>query len=362
MMTGERRVVPAAASELDLVSQVRDYAIIVLDPDGYITTWNAGAELVKGYRAEEIVGQHFSRFYPEADREAGLPQRLLAEAADQGRVEHVGWRLRKDGSLFWGDVVITALRDDDGELVGFGKVTRDLTTVKRLEQAQDSFYAAFEHDFRTPITSIKGFASLVRDAALNDEQRDEVLRRIEQNADRLLEMMSELVEYARLRSGVLPQHYEELDVTAVCREAVGVLAAVDTAQVTVSGSAAPVSADRSALQRIIVNLLTNAVKYSPPGSPVQVLIDQPDELTARVRVLDRGRGIKPQDLPHIFDEFERGGLADRRDGGAGIGLASVKQLVALQGGNVSLESEVGVGTTATVLIPVCLDLSGEVED
>ncbi len=174
-----------------LVDQVVDYAIISLDPQGTIETWNLGAERVKGYSAQEAIGRSFAMFYPDEDRRAGLPMRLLSEARERGRVEHTGWRVRKDGSRFWGDVVITAIHDREGQVTGFAKVTRDRTDMKALEEAQDAFYAAFSHDFRTPITAIKGFVDAIRDSDV--ETRDELITRVEANADRLLTMVEGLV-------------------------------------------------------------------------------------------------------------------------------------------------------------------------
>ncbi len=148
-----------------LIGQVVDYAIIGLDTQGVIETWNLGAERLKGYTEAEAIGRNFAMFYPEDVRRAGLPMQLLDVARKTGSVEHTGWRLRKDGSRFWGDVVITALHDEEGNLTGYAKVTRDRTDLKSLEDAQDAFYAAFNHDFRTPVTALKGFVDAIRDAS-----------------------------------------------------------------------------------------------------------------------------------------------------------------------------------------------------
>ena len=146
-----------------LVGQVVDYAIIALDPQGIIQTWNLGAERVKGYTADEAIGRSFAMFYTDEDRRAGSADAASSrQAREKGRVEHTGWRVRKDGTRFWGDVVITALHDDDGHVTGYAKVTRDRTDAKALEDAQDAFYAAFNHDFRTPITAMKGFIDAIR--------------------------------------------------------------------------------------------------------------------------------------------------------------------------------------------------------
>ena len=202
-----------------VVGEVLDYAIIRLDTDGIIQTWNRGAERVKGYTAEEAIGCSFEAFYPEEDRRSGLPQKLLAEAADSGRVEHEGWRVRKDGSQFWGDVVITALHDDTGNLTGYAKVTRDRTDLKSLEVAQDAFYAAFSHDFRTPITALKGFVDAIRDAA-DDDEREHLIQRVEASADRLLGMVEGLVQFATHRAERAALMLADIDIARVVRGAV----------------------------------------------------------------------------------------------------------------------------------------------
>ncbi|QIK68191.1 PAS domain-containing sensor histidine kinase [Nocardioides sp. HDW12B] len=333
-----------------MVSQVVDYAIVGLDPDGFIDTWNAGAERLKGYAADEIVGRHFSVFYAAEDREAGLPATLLGRALEVGRVEHEGWRVRRDGSRFWGDVVITALHDDAGEVRGFVKVTRDLTDRKLLEEAQDSFYATFEHDFRNPVAAIRGASeALAKDPG--EERRGELLERIRTNADRLLAMTGELVEYARLRSGSTTLHLEVLDLVALATETVAGLGVVtEGGRVRLDGGCESIEADRVSVERIIVNLVGNALRYSDPGTVVEVRCDPGPPGFSRLTVRDRGRGIAARDLPHIFTEFERGPLA-RDDGGVGLGLASVKKLVAANGGRIVVESEVGSGTTVAVDFP-----------
>jgi len=201
-----------------LVGQVVDYAIIALDPQGTIETWNLGAERVKGYTAEEAIGRSFTMFYTDEDRRSGLPMRLLAEARRLGRVEHTGWRVRKDGSWFWGDVVITPMYDDARHLTGYAKVTRDRTDLKALEDAQDAFYAAFNHDFRTPITALKGFIDAVRYA--DDASRPGLIDRVEANADRVLEMVEGLVEFARKRVGHASLLLADIDIAQVARGAV----------------------------------------------------------------------------------------------------------------------------------------------
>ncbi len=332
-----------------LVGQVVDYAILALDPQGIIETWNLGAERVKGYTAEEAIGRSFSMFYTDEDRRAGLPLHLLTEARDKGRVEHTGWRVRKDGSRFWGDVIITALHDDSGHLTGYAKVTRDRTDLKSLEEAQDAFYATFNHDFRTPVTAIRGFVEALREA--DDETRPLLIDRVEASAGRLLAMVESLVDFATQRAGQADLVLADIDLSQVARSAVADLSAhYDPSRVRVAGRFALATANGVAMHRIITNLVVNALKYSPPDSPVLINFAPGPAGHLQLTVSDEGRGIDPGDIDVIFEEFVRGRMAED-DGGTGLGLASVRDLVEQQHGTVSIQSEVGIGTTVTLELP-----------
>ena len=332
-----------------LVSQVVDYAIIALDAQGVVQTWNAGAEQVKGYTEQEIVGRHFSIFYPQEDRAAGLPLRLLDEARAYGRAEHTGWRVRKDGRRFWGGVVLTALHDDDGRLTGFGKVTRDLTEQHALESARESFFRGISHDLKTPLAALKGFAQIL--ASGSTEQQQQVTARLEANVGRLTQMVDELAEHARLRAGSFPLHLQRVDLLDLLDEVTKSLGPLlHSHDVVISGESAELDADRSLLERMVVNLLTNSAKYSPAGSTIRAEINA-DHQRVRLVIVDQGRGIDEVDLPVIFEEFQRGGLAEPNDGGTGLGLSNVKRVVDLHHGDIWIESEVGSGTEVTVVLP-----------
>jgi PAS domain S-box-containing protein len=332
-----------------LVGQVADYAIIALDPQGIIETWNLGAERVKGYSPDEAIGRSFAMFYTEEDRRNGLPLELLSIARETGRVEHTGWRVRKDGSRFWGDVVITALHDEDGNLAGFAKVTRDRTDVKALEDAQDAFYATFNHDFRTPVAAIKGFVDAIRHA--DDPARAHLIDRVESSADRLVAMVEGLVEFARQRAGQATLVLADIDLCQVARSAVHDLSThFDPARVRIADDVALATANGVAMHRVATNLVVNALKYSPSDSVVDITFSRARAGFLQMSVKDRGRGIDPRDIDVIFDRFVRGRMA-QDDGGTGLGLASVRELVRQQNGTVSIQSEVGVGTTVTVELP-----------
>src|SRR5438309_1885787 len=254
-----------------LVEGVRDYAIFMLDGAGRVLTWNTGAERMKGYRAEEIIGQHFSRFYPAEAIEAGKPARLLALAARDGRVEDEGWRVRQDGYRFWADVIITAIRDPAGTLIAYGKVTRDLTVRRRIEEqlAQSNselerFSYSVSHDLRAPLRAINGYAQAVLEdyAAALDAEGQRFLGIIRDSAKRGVERMDVLVHFSRL--GRQPLSVEPVDLTERARGIVAELrrsAGVEGMDVIVARQL-PTRGDRTLLRQVLVNLIGNASKVT----------------------------------------------------------------------------------------------------
>lgn len=335
-----------------LVGQVRDYAIFALDGSGTIESWNAGAERLKGWTTEEALGRSSSIFYTPEDRRAGLPLALLSEARREGRVEHTGWRVRKDGTRFWADVVLTALESDDGTITGFAKITRDLTEARRVEEAQRTFYSTFAHDFLTPVTALQGYADLLRDAT--PEEREGFVVHIEQNAARLGAMMGNLVAHAPRPASSAPQlpvaeRAEAIDVVELVhavRGRLGTAYAVD--RVVVEPAGLLVRADPAAMERILTNIVSNALLYAEHGDVAVRLVEHAG--LARLTVADTGRGIHPDDIGTIFEEYQRGRLADE-DGGSGLGLASARHLVEQQGGTIAITSRLGGGTTVTMDFP-----------
>jgi PAS domain S-box-containing protein len=342
-----------------LVSQIAEYAIVRLDLDGTIASWNAGAERLSGYTAEDAIGRHLSLFYPEEDVRDGVPDGLLDEAATAGRATHQGWRVRKDGSRFWGEVSINALRDDKDTLIGFAKLTRDTTESKRLERARESFFASLSHDLRTPLNSIQGFVEMI--PIVDEPRRGDFINRVHSNVGRLTVLIDNLLDHARLRAGAVPLSPEVLYARGVVAACVRDLAPLLSGhEVRIARSDLTVYADQQALGRVLANLLVNAARYSAPGTPIDIRFERHAEV-GRIVVTDQGRGIATEDLETIFDEFVRGSMAEP-DGGTGLGLSSVRQLVGLQGGTVSIESEPGVGTTVTVDLPLGPDLDGSGPD
>lgn len=356
-----------------LVDRVEGYAIFVLDPHGYVRTWNRGAQRLKGYAPEEIIGTRFSRFYTEEDRARGTPDVLLARAEAEGAAEHSGWRVRADGSTFWGDVTITALRDDAGTLLGFAKVTRDRTAVHeheealrlaldrereavsaldRLARTRSRFLAAVVHDLSTPITIIRGnlamlLADLDPDEGHDDGGTRELLTGARRNAEDLEKLRAQLQELARLEGGSLALELTPLPLAQLAREvAEDVGRATDTSILVDVDPTTEVLADELALRRILTNLATNAVRYSPPHAPVRIVTgpaEHPEQIA--VGVVDEGPGIDPAEQERVFLEFWSGRGGSRSHGGLGLGLNIVQGYVTEHGGRVWIDSEVGEGAT-----------------
>ena len=358
-----------------LVDMVQDYAIFALDPGGHVLSWNAGAHRFKGYTADEIIGRHFSIFYPPERIAENFPQRELEVAAEVGRFEDEGWRIRKDGSRFWANVVITALRDETGTLVGFAKVTRDLTerraaedqriadahrlaTVEAANRAKSEFLATMSHELRTPLNAIGGYVDLLLQGvygAVPDAQH-EVLERVRRSQQHLLAIISDLLDYSGIEGGRLTYRVEHvplgdlLDSVAVMAEpqarAKGIVFERGDCR---DGAAA--SADRARTEQIILNLFSNAVKFTPPGGRITVTCTEGAERVA-VRVADTGPGVPPEKQEAIFEPFVQLGRGlNSHQEGIGLGLAISRDLAQAMGGKLSVASVMGEGSTFTLELP-----------
>ena len=368
-----------------LVESVRDYAIFILDTQGYIITWNAGAENIKGYRAEEIIGKHFSIFYPEEDLKWDKPGYELKEATAVGRFEDEGWRLRKDGSRFWANVIITALRDKDGNLCGFGKVTRDLTERKRAEEqrlqlareqvarseaeaasrAKDEFLATISHELRTPLNAILGWGRMLRKGNLNEENLNRGLDTIERNAKLQTQLIDDLLDVSRIISGKIRLTLMTIELPPIIEAAVDSIQPAAEAknirlQLLLDSDAGLVSGDPDRLQQIVWNLLSNAVKFTDRGGRVQVRLLRRNS-HVEILVSDTGKGISPEFLPYVFDRFRQADSSlTRLHGGLGLGLSIVRHLVELHGGSVQAQSPgLGMGATFIVQLPIIVAHSSE---
>jgi PAS domain S-box-containing protein len=425
-----------------LVQSVKDYAILMLDATGRIATWNDGAHRLKGYTATEIIGKHFSIFYPPEDVADGKPERELAIAVDVGDYKEEGWRVRQDGSRFWASVVITAIHGPDGTLAGFAKVTRDLTArreaeeesrqraaaeaarveaervsrqlhelnvrlhvqaaelelrtdearslaeelevsneslqraVQEAEDARDGavvaraeaetanrakadFLATMSHELRTPLNAIGGYTELLTmglHGPVTDAQRD-ALERIERSQRHLQSLIEDILGFARIEAGHLSLTITNVALHALMADVEALIApqlrAKDLRFVSVDGGASVTArADGEKLRQILLNLLSNSIKFTPRGGEITLTAAQGAEWVA-MRVQDTGIGIPADKLEVIFDPFVQVGRAfNATQVGTGLGLAISRRLARAMGGDLTVESELGVGSTfALLLVP-----------
>jgi PAS domain S-box-containing protein len=356
-----------------LVEGTRDYAIFMLDPGGHVMTWNAGAERIKGYTHDEIVGRHFSTFYPEPDRISHRPDRELEVATAEGKYEEEGWRVRKDGSFFWASVVITALRDKSGRLRGFGKVTRDLTERRNFEQslrdknaaleraleAKDRFLASMSHELRTPLNAIVGYTGtmLMRlPGPLNPDQEKQ-LRIVQRSARYLVSLINDLLDLAKINAGTVALGREPVNVRRALEEVVTTLRPfAEEKGIELSVRPPPedmvVTTDRRALSQILLNLGTNACKFTERGC-VRIEVERGglEGCSTAFRVSDTGIGIRAEDQARLFQAFVRVGREEGGDrNGSGLGLHLSQRLAELLGGRITVESEYGRGSRFTLTL------------
>jgi PAS domain S-box-containing protein len=368
----ERRSAQEAIRESErqfrlLVSAVVDYAIFMLDPNGIVVSWNAGAEKIKGYIANEIIGSHFSRFYTEDDRKSGIPARALFAANHDGRFEGEGWRVRKDGTRFWAHVVLDAIRDETGVLVGYAKITRDITerreTQLALERAQDQLAHAqkmealgqltggIAHDFNNLLTILVGQARMLKTRNL-DAQSLKAIEGIEATVQRGASLTRQLLGFSRRQRldpqpVVLSERLPGLQnlLSASLPKNVSLL-------VNVTPDIWPVMADPNELELAIMNVVINARDALPEGGNIMITAENVaalhDDEFVTINIADTGVGIPPDILGKVFDPF----FTTKSFGkGTGLGLSQVYGFTHQSGGTVAIESEVGVGTSVRMTLP-----------
>lgn len=346
-----------------LVDSVHDYAIFMLDVNGNVRSWNAGAQALKGFTAEEIIGRHFSAFYTPEDQAAGKPANGLAAAREHGRTEQEGWRVRKDGSLFWANVVVTAMRDERGELIGFAKVTRDMTERRRLEELERSgrmmsqFLAMLAHELRNPLAPMRNAVTLMQ----LEPSTNPALRSARDILDRQLthvtRLVDDLLDIGRLTTGKIRLQREDVSVSDLVARAVETARPLTEARhhtLTIELPPQPVhvDADPTRLSQIMQNLLVNAAKYTPDGGRVAVKAIAADGFVT-ISVSDNGRGIAHGDLPRIFELFAQGDNGTPNDSGLGVGLTLARSLAEMHGGRLDAESPgPGQGSTFLLRLPL----------
>jgi len=361
-----------------MAAGIRDYAIFTLDTTGCIVSWYLGAEHMKGYTAEEAIGRHFSLVFTPEDRASGRADAELEVAVREGAYKGEGVRLRMDGSRFDAAVVLTALRDDRGELLGFITLTQDISERRRVEREREAmlrdaqaaraeaervshskgeFLATISHELRTPLSAMLGWAQVLERGTFDPETVKHGVSAISRNARIQVQLIEDLLDMNRIELGELRLDLQRIELGGV------LAAAIDSAMPAASAKGvelhtafgaedASVMGDSARLLQVVGNLLSNAIKFTPPGGQVRITLSR-FEGHAQVAVADNGQGIEPQFLSRLFQRFQQqDATITRRHGGLGIGLAIVRHLVQLLGGDVQAHSlGVGQGATFTVVLP-----------
>ena len=356
-----------------LVQGVTDYAIYMLDPNGQVTNWNAGAERIKGYHPDEIIGDHFSRFYTPEDRDAGVPARALQTARDTGRYEAEGWRVRKDGTRFWASVVIDAISDDEGKLIGFAKITRDMTEKReaqnRLEESREQLFRSqkmealgqltggLAHDFNNLLTAILGACELALRNTGNPDKLRRMLDGVRGSAQRGANLTRQLLAFARAQQLEIKQ----IDLQDFFAEIATLLRPSLRSNIElvteVSDQLWPIDADAGALELAILNLAFNARDAMKDGGKLKisaynvVLEGRPEGLKGEhvaLQIVDSGEGMTAQVMERVFEPFFTTKLFGE---GTGLGLSQVFGFAKQIGGAITVESKPGEGAAFTLYLP-----------
>jgi PAS domain S-box-containing protein len=347
-----------------LIESVRDYAIFMLDPDGTVRGWNSGAQAIKGYAAEEIIGRHFSVFYTPEDQRAGKPAGELERALVCGSLEDEGWRVRKDGTLFWANVVITAVRDESGKLIGFAKVTRDMTERRRVEELERSsrrmneFLAMLAHELRNPLAPIRNAVTVMQLETMASPALRNSRDIIDRQLAHMTRLVDELLDAGRLTTGKVKLRREKVLYSGAVSRSVEMarpLLEARRQQLTVElpQSVVYVNGDGTRLTQILQNLLVNAAKYTPDGGHIWLKVQVADGFVD-TRVIDNGRGIEDSELERIFELFMQGdNSAAPNESGLGIGLTLARSLAQMHGGTLEASSAgAGQGSTFMLRLPL----------
>lgn len=363
-----------------MVEEVEDYAILLMDKDGVIQNWNVGAEKIKGYTEKEIVGKHFRTFYMPADRESRLPEKLLNEAKQNGKAIHEGWRLRKDGTRFWGSIVITALHNDEDEIIGFSKVTRDLSERKYAEdrirqyaselefqnKELEEFAYAASHDLKEPLRKIHFYNSFILEncaAELNEKGRDYLDRSIAA-VRRMRQLIEDILAYTKNSGSVAV--YEDVDLSKLAEDiALHHKDELADGHVNIHIHKLPVVKGISfQLRQVLDNLVSNSIKYRHPdrdcnidvsaelvrASQVPVGIPERSTRYYKISVKDNGTGFEQRYADKIFEIFQR--LHGKTDtSGSGIGLAICKKIMQNHKGFIHATGSPGEGACFDFYLP-----------
>lgn len=349
-----------------LVTGIRDYAIIMLDPRGCITTWNYGAEVMQGYSEEEVIGKHFSIFYTQKDRENKHPDYVLRKTRELGRYEEESWIVHKDGFNFWASVALSSIHDEKANFLGFAMVSRDLTEHKKIEILKNEFISVVSHELRTPITSIRGSLGLVLGAAAGEisDKSKKMLEIASNNCDRLVNLINDILDVEKLETGKMKFQFQICDLNKLLTEAISINAMyAEKFGVQIESTEhihdVTVNVDPDRLTQVITNLLSNAIKFSKPGGKVFISLVKHGSF-ARFSVIDQGPGIPDEFQSKIFQKFSQADASSTRNkGGTGLGLAISKAIIERLGGTLNYHSEKDKGTEFYFDLPLVSEKRAE---
>lgn len=351
-----------------LINSTKDLSIYMIDKNGIITNWYEGAHKIKGYNSEEAIGKHISIFYTPEAIAAGDPELNLEAAAAQGSFKTEGWCVRKDGSLFWADTLITAVYDKDGKVQGFTKITRDFTLHKQVEdevknmlqkekdlnEMKSNFVSMASHEFRTPLSTILSSVSLIEHYTTTETQdkRDKHTRRIKSAVTEMVSTLEEFLSLEKIEEGKISIKKEIINLKQLgehVHNRFNTLLKPGQTIVYNHNGKAEVYLDAAFVNHILNNLLSNAVKYSPEHTQVIFEISASDNIVT-LKVKDHGIGISSEDQQHLFERFFRASNTGSIKG-TGLGLHIVKRYIDLMQGSISVESNIGQGSIFTIILP-----------
>jgi PAS domain S-box-containing protein len=358
-----------------MIDSVKDYAIFMLDGAGRVISWNKGAERTAGFAAAEVLNQHFSIFFPIEDREAGRADEMLKNALAEGQCNELGWRMRADGARFWASVVVSAVDNDDGGLMGFSHVIRDLTDSQQAfedlklakeqaeaaNQAKTDFLANISHEIRTPMTGVIGMAGLLAETEMSPKQREycEIVRR---SSESLMTIINEILDFSKVESGQLEMEIINFDLRSAIEQVMDLFATqadhkgIELINFMRYDVPTALQGDPGRLRQILSNLVNNAIKFTARGEVVvrlNVVEQTPVIATLRFEVSDTGIGIPNDKLGGLFSRFTQVDASIRRQyGGTGLGLAICKKFVDLMNGQIGVESEPGKGSVFWFTVPL----------
>jgi PAS domain S-box-containing protein len=362
-----------------MVDRIEIYAIFLLDPSGYIETWNSGAESTMGYTPDEIIGKHISTLYTPTSIKAKEPDKELLRATRAGHVEDQDWLVKKDGTRFWASAVTTALFNDQGTLIGFANITRDITDRKRskdalivankmlkyqhvelelLNSVKDEFVTLASHQLRTPATGIKQFLGMLLEGyagPLTNQQTTFVQKAYDSN-ERQIELVNSLLRTAQVDAGKVSLNKSFVSLRTIVNAIVeGLRDVFDSRAQTVTiierVPVADIYIDEPRIRMALENLIDNASKYTDEGGTITISLSE-TRSSAEISIKDTGVGIPQQEIKHVFDKFNR--IPNRLSetvGGTGLGLYWTKKIIDLHKGTIKVTSELDAGTEFTVKIP-----------